>query len=260
MAEEKEPVELKFDKIGASVAAVLLFLMVVASALKRGKLFGLEQKNAEHMFHTIVLTGKVGLVGMFLLLSFINGHKAYVEKNPRGFMAGSLIIAITSALGGLLIAWNRQRPDMFFNTLFIGALFFFVFAVSREFSGYFAFMSGQHLEGTEQKQRNIMAPIIGLMMGAAIIYMIYLAFVARVAPPGDMLLPGGFITEMFLFTVICGIGEVIVAKQHGEAVGPAVASSVVLFGGAHVLLQYGGFYKELFGKPPIDWNMFNAAN
>lgn len=259
MAEENQASTLKLDKIGAAVAAVLLFLMIVAAALKHGKLFGLEKNDAEKMFETLVLTGKVGLVGLFLLLSFINGHKAYVEKDARGFMAGSIVIAVTSALGGLLIAWNRQRPDLYFNTVFIGALFFFLFAVTREFSGYFAFMSGEHLQGSEEQQRNIMAPILGLMMTVAIMYMIYLAFIARVGPPTGMLLPGGFITELILFMTICGFGEVVVAKQHGEAVLPAIMSSAVLFGGAHTLLQFGGFYKELFGNPPINWNMFNLA-
>ena len=260
-AGEHGPAELKLDKIGAGVAAALIFMLIVGTALKRGKLFGFDdKKNAAKMFENLVLTGKVGLVGLFLLLSFINGHTAYVQKDPRGFMAGSIAIAVTSALGGLLVAWNRNRPDLLFNTAFIGALFFFLFAVTREFSGYFAFMSGENLQGTEEKQRNIMAPIILTIGLAIILYMAYLAFTASVSPPTEIMrIPGGFPVELILFVFIGSIGEVMVAKQHGESVGPAIGSSVAMFGIAHILLQYGGFYEELFGGAPVNWNMFNQA-
>jgi hypothetical protein len=258
-AGEHGPTSLKLDKIGAGVAAALIFMLIVGTALKRGKLFGLGEKEAAKMFENLVLTGKVGLVGLFLLLSFINGHTAYIQKDPRGFMAGSIAIAVTSALGGLLVAWNRNRPDLLFNTAFIGALFFFLFAVTREFSGYFAFMSGENLQGTEEKQRNIMAPII-LTIGLAILmYMVYLAVAAHVAPPTGMRLPGGFPVELILFIILGSIGEVMVAKQHGESVGPAIGSSVLMFGTAHLLFQFGGFYEELFGGAPVNWNMFNQA-
>lgn len=253
--EEKKPAGLALDTIGASVAGVLLLSILVGVAAKRESLFGLNQPAAEHMFEKFVIVGKVGLVALFLLLSFINGHKEYVEKDPRGFMAGSILIAGTSALGGLLIAWNRKRPDLFFESVFIGALFFFLFAVTREFSGYFALMTGEHLQGTQEKQRNVMAPILTVIGIAAILYMIYLAFVARVAPPDSIM---GFVPELIGFVTLITIGEVVVAKQHGEKVGSAIGSSVAMFGGAHLLLQYGGFYKEIFGKAPVNWNLFNS--
>jgi len=253
-----EAAALKIEKIGASVAGVIIFLMIVITALQRDKLYGFKvgNKAAAHMFEKIVLVGKGGLVALFLLLSFINGHVEYVSKNPKGFLSGSIAIALTSAAGGLLIAWNRKRPDLFFDTLFIGALFFFLFAVTREFSGYFALMSGEGLKGTEEKQRNIMTPILGVLGLAALIYMTYLAFMARVQTP-EMIMP--FPLEWIFFVFICSIGEVIVAKQHGEAIGPAIGSSILLFGGAHIVLQYGGFYRELYGHFPINMNILNDS-
>ena len=249
---------LKLDKIGAGVAAVILIMMIGFTAMQRGKLYGFSVRNnaAAHMFEKLVLVGKGGLVALFLLLSFINGHVEYVSKNPKGFLSGSIAIALTSAAGGLFIAWNRKRPDLIFNSLFIGALFFFLFAVTREFSGYFAFMSGEGLKGTEEKQRNIMAPILLVLGLAALMYASYLAFMARVPTP-EMRWP--YPLELVIFVFLCSIGEVIVAKQHGEKVSSAIASSIVMFGGAHLLLQYGGFYREIYEGEAINFNFLNNS-
>ena len=38
----------------------------------------------EKQFHNLVLGGKGVFVFLLLILSFINGHKDFVEKNPRG--------------------------------------------------------------------------------------------------------------------------------------------------------------------------------
>jgi hypothetical protein len=100
-----------------------------------------------------------------------------------------------------------------------------------------------------------MAPILTVIGVSAILYMIYLAFVARVAPPESII---GFLPELIGFVTLVTIGEAVVAKQHGEKIGPAIGSSIALFGGAHILFQYGGFYKEIFGSAPINWSLFNA--
>jgi hypothetical protein len=61
---------------------------------------------------------------------------------------------------------------------------------------------------------------------------------------------GALAKEAAIFGLFTAIGEVIVAKNHGEHAGAIVATGTanfLMFGLGHVVLQYGGFYNHVFG-------------
>lgn len=120
-------------------------------------------RNWEGIFHNAVYTGKILLVITLLVLSGINGHKEFVEKNPRGFLAGCIGFALLMGLSSALIAANRKGD--WASALFITFLFFFFYAVTREFSGYYAIMSGgKERTANEAKEYKILLPVgLGLV-------------------------------------------------------------------------------------------------
>jgi hypothetical protein len=88
------------------------------------------------------------------------------------------------------------------------------------------------------------------------IVMLGLAFTARVSPD----FTGGILkslspnmalaVETIGFVAIISAGEIIVAKNHKEPIGPAIGMSALMFTFAHLVLQGGGFYEHLYHSPP----------
>lgn len=223
----------------------------------------MDSKAAQHAFHNLVLTGKGGLVLLLLVLSLVNAHTEYIEKEPRKFFGGVLNFALTGALAGGFVAWNRGGDtEMIFNTVFISTLFFFFFGVCREFSGYYKLTSGEtagsQKMAQEAKVLKYLAIVLVAIMAPLAIWFTYKATkagangVSNTAPRG---LKWPFPVELLIFTTICGLGEYGVSYQHGEKGGMAVATSFGLYLAAHLFLQYGGFYKHVFA--PVSWNKFN---
>ena len=214
----------------------------------------MDSKAAQHAFHNLVLTGKGGLVTLLLILSFINAETTLIQTEPRKFLAGVLTFALTGALAGGLVAWNRGGDaDMIFNAIFISTLFFFFFGVCREFSGYYKLVAGDtHDSQMRAKQAKVLKYLgiaLFVVMGSMALYYVSQARVS----PGDVKIP--FIAELILFVAICGVGEYGVAVQHGEKGPLVVAESFGLYLVAHLFLQYGGFYNHVFA--PVNWNKFN---
>jgi hypothetical protein len=221
--------------------------------------------KAVHDFHKFVLAGKGSLVTLLLILSFVNAHVELVSKEPRKFLAGVLIFALTGAVAGGFVAWNRgSDPETIFNAIFIATLFFFLFGICREFAGYYQLASGEtHDSQKMDTERKVLKILGGLAIVIGGIYGGYLAFYkAKVKPEGLKIgsrfgLPDNvkFFVELVVFTLICGVGEYGVGAQHGEKGWFAGLTSFGLYVIAHLYLQYGGFYQSAFA--PINWNKFN---
>lgn len=218
----------------------------------------MDSKAAQHAFHNLVLTGKGGLVLLLLILSLVNAQTDYIQKEPRKFLGGVLNFALTGALAGGFVAWNRGGDaDMIFNTVFISTLFFFFFGVCREFSGYYKLAAGETAGSQKMAQE---AKVLKYLAIALAVIMIPLAIglTYKAAKNGNTS-PAGlnwpFPVELLIFTTICGLGEYGVAYQHGEKGGLVIAESFGLYVVAHLFLQYGGFYKHVFA--PVSWNKFN---
>ena len=211
-------------------------------------------KDIKGLFHNRVYSGKISLVIALVVLSFINGHKEYVEKNPRSFMAGSMGFAILMAIASALVAANRKGG--WANAAFITFLFFFFFAVTREFSGFYALMSGgKEATQNEGKERIILIPIGMAIAGFALIVGGYLASLIRESPPTpDQMRFMRFPVELVVFVAIGTFAESVISRQHGDKSISGAAMSGITYLIAHLYLQYGGFYDHAFA--PVNFNKF----
>lgn len=219
-------------------------------------------KAAQHAFHDLVLTGKGGLVVLLLILSFINADTTLIQTEPRRFLAGVLTFALTGALAGGFLAWNRGGDgDMIFNAVFISTLFFFFFGVCREFSGYYKLAAGETQDSQMRAQQAKMLKMIAKVL-FLIMFPLALYWTIKAAKPVDGVWPTApkgltipFPLELLFFVAVCGAGEYGVAVQHGESGPLVIAESFGLYLAAHLFFQYGGFYKHVFA--PVNWNKFN---
>jgi hypothetical protein len=205
-------------------------------------------------FHNLVYSGKITLVIALIALSFINGHKDFVEKNPRSFMVGCMGFAILMAIGSALVAANRKGG--WGNAAFITFLFFFFYAVTREFSGYYALMSGgKEATQNEGKERKILVPIGVAIAGIGLVVGGYLANKIRESPPTpDQMRFMRFPVELLVFVAIGTFAETFVSRQHGDKSISGATMSAVVYIIAHLYLQYGGFYDHAFA--PVNFNKF----
>ena len=146
----------------------------------------MDTKEAVHAFHNLVLAGKGGLVLLLLILSFINAQTELIQKEPRKFLAGTLIFALAGAVAGGFVAWNRQsQGEIIFNSIFIATLFFFFFGVCRELSGYYKLAAGEtHDSQKMSAERTPLMVIGGVSLLFGLIYGGYLLYYARVKPTG----------------------------------------------------------------------------
>jgi hypothetical protein len=214
-----------------------------------------DKVDWEHYFHNAVYTGKILLVLTLVTLSAINGHKEFVEKNPRSFFLGCLFFAFVMALSSAFIAFNRKGEWQ--SALFITFLFFFFYAVAREFSGYYALMSGgKERTGNEGKEYKILLPVGIILAACALLGGGFLAYKAGVSPPSpaDMRF-ARFPVELLIFIVLGTVAEVSISLQHGDKSVLGNLANVIIYIIAHLYLQYGGFYDHAFS--PVNWS--NAA-
>lgn len=213
-------------------------------------------QDSRDAFVKTIVGSKLGLIFLFIIFSLVNGHKEYVEKNPRKFMADSVIIGITGALAATFMCFTRGRPDLWVNQAFIGLLVFFFFHVTREFSGYFAITNESERTKNEEAQIKLLKKpamiIIGIFLAIALFLVVYNHDTPNyskgiLSNNGTI---GSFIVEMLITTIIFTIGEGVVAFNHGELTPMSILQSLVIYGGGHILLQFGGFYAYLYEHPP----------
>lgn len=205
----------------------------------------------EH-FEKLVIGGKFGLVISLLIMSFINGHKQYIQNHPRKFMLDAFITGLASGLGSILLCFTRGRPDLLLNSFLFTFLFFFFYSVCRELSGYFAFMGADEITTEEDKQKKLIKKPLTVIVGVLVAVAFLLAIINHVPPEysqgilSNSSLP--ILIELVCFTLIASMGEIIVATNHGENPTKAFLTSAAMFSFSHLVLQYGGFYNFVFVK------------
>jgi len=202
--------------------------------------------TAKDAFIKTVMGGKLLLLLIFVIFSFINGYKEYVEKNPRKFMSDAVIVGVTGALAGIFMCYTRGRPDLWMNHAFVAMLFFFFYHVTREFSGYFKIK--EDVANSDSKFKKPLAIIAAVILGIISILVIYNHDMPDFSKGifANESTVAAFIMEAILTTLIFTLGESVVAFNHKELTLPFVLETMAIYGGGHIMLQFGGFYAYLY--------------
>ncbi len=207
------------------------------------------------VFTNVVIGGKLVFVIALIILALINGHKEYVQANPRLFMTDAVITGVAGALAGALLCLTRGRQDLLAQHAFIGILFFFVYHVCREFAGYFALTSDtlNKTQGEAKQARVFGSKPFKIFVGVVAGLIVLLALATRdtdidysKGPLSGLSAPGAFTAELVAATALLFAGEAIVLKNHDELDMSKTVESIGMFSIGHVLLQLGGFYTTLY--------------
>ena len=206
-----------------------------------------QEKWADR-FYSLIKYGKFALLTLLLLFAFINGHKRYIEDNPRKFVWDSFLVGITSALGISAIAMMRGYGDLIPNLAFIAFFLFFTYNVFRELSGFNSITSDEELTQNEAKQKRAFKIPALVFFLLAVVAGVTIAAFARVGHPTGFV---DLLKEAAVFGFLTAIGEIIVAANHGEhasAIAVAGFGNFGLFFLAHIIMQWGGFYTHVFHR------------
>jgi len=228
---------------------------------------GPTQEMAAQVFEKAAILGKGGLIVALITLAVMNGNVSYVSQNPNKFMQDALATAGFGALAAVFLTLTRGRRDLFFNHLIFAFMLFFLYHVCREFAGYFTVFGNEQKTQqiqTEESKSKVPLAVTGVFF---VIVAIILAVVAHVKPDYTVGILGGFgettalVIETIIFVAIVSAGEIIVAKNHGDPVGPAIGTSALMFTVVHLVLQAGGFYDHLYKTTHVVANSIaNAVN
>jgi hypothetical protein len=243
---------------GLSVSACITLALGIAFGnwLTKNSVVTNTQEKAAHWFEKFALFGKGGLVVTLIVLALLNGHVSYVSENPQKFMQDALATGGFGAIAAVFLTLTRGRPDLLVNHFVFALLLFFLYHVCREFAGYFTVFGSEQMTDKEKAQENKLAKPIMIVMGVAALVAIGLAVTAHVSPDLSQgilknLSPSlAFALETIIFVAIITGGEVIVARNHNDPLGPAIGASAIVFTIAHLMLQGGGFYGHLYPVAP----------
>lgn len=200
-------------------------------------------------FTNIILYGKFFVLAFLLILSFINGHKEYIEKNPRKFMWDGFIVGLSSALSVALIAYMRNVPEIIPNITFVSFFLFFTYNVFRELSGFNVITDPEKLTQGESKQVKFLSVPFSILALTMLGVLFILAAMSRVPHPYGF---GYLLAEAVVFGGLTGLAEIVVSKNHGETFEHSVEIGVlnfIAFGLGYILLQFGGFNNKIFSPP-----------
>jgi len=204
----------------------------------------------EERFVLTIKFGKFALLALLLIGGFVNGHKSYIQKNPRKFMWDSFAVGGLSAVAIVIIAMMRGRPDLAVNLAFVSFFLFFAYNVFRELSGFNDVFEKDKLTQGEAKQaRALKWPILGIFLAGSAILM-YMAYKASVPHPTGR---GSLFLEAAILGAFTAAAEMTVARNHGvhfDGILVGGIANFILFFVAHLVLQWGGFYSHLFNPAP----------
>ena len=214
-------------------------------------------------FYSVIKYGKGALLVLLLAGAVTNGHKEYIAENPRKFVWDSVAVGGLSALAIVLIAMMRGRSDLWVQLAMISFLLFFFYNVVREISGFNSVTDQAKLSQNEAKEAEVLKVPTVIIVMCGLIVMVFLATKARVLLGPDAPMGASFMTrwtpsgrlasEAAILGLATAIGEVIVAKNHGETFDSQVVvggTNFMLFAFGHMLLQWGGFYSHVFNPSP----------
>ena len=205
--------------------------------------------NWEDQFSTTIVIGKFLLLIFLLILSFINGHKEYIQYNPRKFMWDSFTVGISSALAVAIIAQMRGVPEIIPNVAFISFFLFFSYNVFRELSGFNVVTDSGKLTQGESRQVRLFSVPFAILALTTLACLVVMATMARVAHPYGL---GQLLIESVIFGGFTGLAEIVVAKNHGETTMHSIqvgGLNFMMFTLGFILLQYGGFNNHVFSHP-----------
>lgn len=201
------------------------------------------------VFYNVIKFGKFALLAALLALSFTNGHKEYINDNPRKFLGDCIAVAGTSALAISVVAWMRGQSKKIPTVAFLAFFLFFSYNVFRELSGFNAASEGTaDLSEREKAQLTLFGKPVTVLVAGSIGFLIVLALFAHVPHPMGMFT---LFKESLIVASLTALGEAVVAQNHGYSLTkPVVMNFVALFFG-HMVLQFGGFYDQVFPPPAI---------
>jgi hypothetical protein len=198
-------------------------------------------------FEKFVLFAKAAGIVFLLVLSFVNGHTSFVTKDPKMFLAESLLTGVMSAAAFAFIAWSRgQVSESIINVALLAFLAFFIFNVFMEFSGFNQTIAGEEkLAEGEKKVMGIVVWIKGLMGLLAAGAGVYLASQVRDTNIGFL----KFMAEGVLLAIANSLPLLLIGhNRKADAKRTRLFAGIffVLFFVLHVVLQLGGFYAHIF--------------
>lgn len=214
------------------------------------------QEKAAKGFEWLVIGGKGGLIVVLIVLALINVHSTYVSENPRKFLQDAFATGGAGAIAAAFLTATRGRIDLWINHFVFALMLFFLYAVCREFAGYFTVFGNEEMTAKEMKQKSALSKPVLIITGIMALVAIGLAITARDVPDlsqgifKNLSQSLGFALETIIFVAIITLGEIVVARNHGDPIGPAIGTSALLFTVAHLVLQGGGFYSHLYHPVP----------
>jgi hypothetical protein len=200
--------------------------------------------QAKHIFERLAISGKLGLVLTLFLLALVNGDTKHVSRKPRLFLLDAVFTALAGGAAAAFLCKTRGRMDAALSHTMLATLFFFMFAVCREFSGYFSLLSGSDLSSREGWQRALAKKPVTYFVGACGLVAVGLAALAHVAPPMGT---SDFLQEALVFAGLISLADAWCAYTHAQAVGSALFMGIGMYGVLHMVLQFGGMYEHLYG-------------
>jgi hypothetical protein len=204
----------------------------------------------ETVFYNVIKFGKFALLAALLTMSFTNGHKEYINENPRKFLWDCLAVGGTSALAISIVAWMRSQTFRIPTVAFIAFFLFFVYNVVREISGFNAAAGGdaEDLTLRAQAQWDLLSKPVTVFIAGVAGFMTVLALFAHIPHPQGMF---ALVKESFIVAGMTALGEAVIAYNHGHAITrPALLNFIAFFIG-NMIMQFGGFYDQVFPPPAI---------
>ena len=254
--------------VGGTLSACCLLVLATTIGqrlVKNGVPLRTPPPWATNGFEKLAIVGKGGLIAALIALATINGNVSYVTANPTKFMQDALATAGFGALAAVFLTMTRGRPDLFFNHLIFAFMLFFLYHVCREFAGYFTIFGTEQKTAKIQKEESKVTKPVLIAGGVLALIAIVLALVARASPDYTQgifksLGPSMALSlETIIFVAFVTSGEIIVAKNHGDPIGPAIGTSAVIFTLAHLVLQAGGFYDHMYKTAHVVANSVGNA-
>ena len=224
------------------------------------------KQHGSHYFEYIVLGAKCLMILVLCIFAIINKYTPYVIEHPDYFIQDALCLGLSTALGAMFVSYVRTG-NVSYQGAFIAFLFFFMYSVLREMSGYFAFLSNSNLTRQQHKQRDnnfIKFPVLAVILIVCMLC-VMLAIIVRNVPNESTYkhMPsihvwGQFALETVVFTLITASAEIYIDYRHNNEHGKidkteftkSVLVTLLLFVIAHVLFQLGGLY-DLFFRSEI---------
>lgn len=208
------------------------------------------------IFKGYLIIGKLIILVTLLILSFINGHKEYVEKNPRKFMWDSFAAGGFGALGLVVIGMLRGVTDgaHLAEIGFTTFLLLFTFNVFCEFSGFNTGGEEHKLTQGEHKIMKAKIPIaVMFLVGLAILFALAWNVQAKAKVSGNPIDNSKLFVEALIFGIASGAAQAVNSKNHGESAVKTTGMTIgatIFFAILYIALQNGGLMDAIYSQKP----------